>query len=80
MNVGLQEEKLLVTVRDDGIGLEEKTVELRPGSFGVGIGGMRQRALDFGGELRIRNANPGAFVEIVIPTNLPESSKVFVAI
>ena len=78
VNVALQEEKLLVTVRDDGIGLEEKIVEFRPGSFGVGIGGMRQRALDFGGELRIRNANPGAFVEIVIPTNLQEPSKVFV--
>lgn len=79
VNVVLQDEKLLVTVRDDGIGLEEKTVELRPGSFGVGIGGMRQRALDLGGELRIRNANPGAFVEIIVPTNLPEPSKVFAA-
>jgi PAS domain S-box-containing protein len=67
VNVSLEEELLTVTVRDDGIGMEDKIVELRPGSFGVGIGGMRQRAQDFGGELHIRNANPGALVEIVIP-------------
>jgi PAS domain S-box-containing protein len=68
VTVLLDNDELTVTVRDDGIGIEEKTVELRPGSFGVGIGGMRQRAQDFGGELKIRNANPGAAVEIIIPT------------
>ena len=78
VTVTLQEGNLMVAIQDDGIGLAEKIVEFRPGSFGVGIGGMRQRALDIGGELRIRNANPGASVEIVIPTNLPCEPKMLV--
>ena len=78
MTVTLQESNLMVVIQDDGIGLAEKIVEFRPGSFGVGIGGMRQRALDIGGELRIRNANPGASVEIVIPTNLACEPKILV--
>ncbi len=59
---------LHLAVRDDGKGVSEPTLQLRPGSIGVGIGGMRERAREFGGELRIRNANPGTIVEITIPT------------
>jgi hypothetical protein len=33
----------------------------------VGIGGMKQRAKEFGGELRLTNANPGTLVELIIP-------------
>ena len=78
VTVTLQDGNLMVTIKDDGVGIAEKIVEFRPGSFGVGIGGMRQRALDIGGELRIRNANPGAFVEIVVPTNHPSEPKLLV--
>ncbi|HXW91547.1 MAG TPA: PAS domain-containing protein [Terriglobales bacterium] len=56
-----------VTVEDDGKGVEERTVKLQPGGIGVGIGGMRQRAKEFGGELRMVNTNPGTRVEVVIP-------------
>jgi PAS domain S-box-containing protein len=58
---------VLVTVRDNGKGLREETVKLRPGSVGVGIGGMRQRVEEFGGELQLTNGNPGAKVEVTIP-------------
>jgi len=37
--------------------------------MGVGIGGMRQRAKEFGGELRLTNNQPGTLLEIMIPTN-----------
>jgi signal transduction histidine kinase len=40
---------------------------LRPGTVGIGIGGMRQRVEEFGGKLRLTNANPGTIVEVVIP-------------
>jgi signal transduction histidine kinase len=40
---------------------------LRPESVGVGIGGMKQRAKEFGGELRLVNAHPGTLVELSIP-------------
>jgi signal transduction histidine kinase len=39
----------------------------RPDRVGVGIGGMRQRVKEFGGELRIGSANPGTFVEVIVP-------------
>jgi PAS domain S-box-containing protein len=56
-----------VNVRDDGKGIGEQIVELRPDSVGVGIGGMKQRARELGGELRLVNAQPGTLVELTIP-------------
>lgn len=55
------------TVRDNGKGITEGVVEGRPDRIGVGIGGMRQRVKEFGGDLRIGNANPGTFVEVTVP-------------
>ena len=68
----------LVSVLDDGKGIDQRVAELRPEKMGVGIGGMRQRAKEFGGELRLSNNQPGTLLEIVIPTSavLPEPSTV----
>jgi signal transduction histidine kinase len=66
-----KENSLLVTVRDDGKGVPEETAQLRPGSIGVGIGGIRERARELGGELRMTNAKPGTVVEILIPAMVP---------
>jgi signal transduction histidine kinase len=68
-----RESSLLLTVRDDGKGLPEQTTQLRPGNIGVGIGGMRERALELGGEFRMMNAHPGTIVEIVIPAMIASS-------
>jgi signal transduction histidine kinase len=62
-----KEGRIMVTVRDDGKGIEEQVIQLRPESVGVGIGGMRQRVTELGGSLRLANANPGTIVEVVIP-------------
>jgi two-component system NarL family sensor kinase len=62
-----------VTVRDNGKGLREETVKLRPGSVGVGIGGMRQRVEEFGGALQLANADPGALVDVLIPLAKPST-------
>ena len=59
--------KIVVSVRDDGKGIDEQVIQLRPESVGVGIGGMRQRVTELGGTLRLANANPGTLVEVVIP-------------
>jgi signal transduction histidine kinase len=61
------ENNVVVEIRDDGKGLAEDTTKFRPGTVGIGIGGMRQRVEEFGGELRLTNANPGAVVEVIIP-------------
>jgi signal transduction histidine kinase len=68
-----RERSLLLTVRDDGKGLPEPTAQLRPGSIGVGIGAMRERAREVGGDLRMINANPGTVVEILIPAMIASS-------
>ena len=65
-----KESNLLLTVQDDGKGVAEQTAKLRPGSIGVGIGGMRERAQELGGEFRMINAHPGTIVEIVIPAKI----------
>jgi signal transduction histidine kinase len=55
-------------VSDDGKGIEEQVIQLRPDSVGVGIGGMRQRVNELGGSLRLANANPGTILQVVIPS------------
>jgi signal transduction histidine kinase len=62
-----QEGQVMVRVGDDGKGVDPEIAEMRPGSLGIGLAGMRQRAKEFGGTLRLTNANPGTLIEIVIP-------------
>jgi PAS domain S-box-containing protein len=71
VSVVRRESEVVVRVRDDGKGITEDVSELRPGSIGVGIGGMSQRAKEFGGQLRIANCHPGTIVEAVIPSHSP---------
>jgi signal transduction histidine kinase len=65
------ENEVIVRIRDDGKGISEHIAEFRPDSIGIGIGGMRQRVKEFGGELRLLNASPGTLVEVVIPVAIP---------
>jgi len=67
-----KEGHIVVTVCDDGKGLDDQVVQLRPESVGVGIGGMRQRVNELGGRLRLANANPGTIVEVIVPSRRPE--------
>ncbi len=67
ISVVQRESDVVVKVRDDGKGITEQVSELQPDKIGVGIGGMSQRAKEFGGELRVSNANPGTIVEVIIP-------------
>ncbi len=71
---------IVVTVRDDGKGIEDQVIQLRPESVGVGIGGMRQRVNELGGSLRLANANPGTIVEVIIPAKRAESLKMPVTV
>ena len=67
INLSRKEGSIVVAVRDDGKGIGERVVEMRADSVGVGIGGMKQRAKEFGGELKLKNANPGTLVELILP-------------
>ncbi len=65
-----RENEVVVKVQDDGKGVTEGIVEMRPGSTGVGIGGMSERAREFGGRLKVTNAHPGTIVEVIIPRSI----------
>jgi len=62
-----RDEVFVITVRDDGKGIGEGVLDVRPASVGVGIGGMKERARELGGELRLANADPGTLLELTIP-------------
>ena len=62
--------QLIFSIRDNGKGISEKVMEFRPDRIGVGIGGMRQRVKEVGGELHISNANPGTSVAVTIPAGI----------
>jgi PAS domain S-box-containing protein len=72
--VAAENGNVVVTVSDDGKGIDEDVIQFRPESVGVGIGGMRQRVTELGGTLRLVNANPGTVVEVVIPVGKPHQS------
>jgi two-component system, NarL family, sensor kinase len=61
------DDRIIASVRDDGKGIPEQIDRLQPGTTGVGIGGMRQRLAEFGGELRLQNNHPGTLVTVIVP-------------
>ena len=65
--VRLRDGKLMASVRDDGKGVSEGVLEFRPENIGMGLGGMRQRVKELGGQLNLKNTDPGTMVEVVIP-------------
>lgn len=70
------EDRIIASVRDDGRGIPEQVALLQPGTTGVGIGGMRQRLAELGGQLRLENHHPGTLVEVIVPfpTNIVASA------
>lgn len=59
-----------LSIRDEGCGLPREVVSPEPGvapRVGVGIGGMRERAQQFGGELMIASSHRGTEVTVVLP-------------
>ena len=57
-------------IRDEGCGIAKdilQKLEEGAGGFGVGIGGMRERARQLGGSIVIKTANPGTLVEVILP-------------
>jgi signal transduction histidine kinase len=67
ISLAISDGQIVVTVRDDGKGIPNHISDFEPGMIGVGIAGMRQRVKELGGELRLRNGNPGTLVEAAIP-------------
>jgi signal transduction histidine kinase len=63
-----QPDRVQVRVRDYGKGVPtDKLTGTIAVATGAGIGGMRERVKQFGGEMRIVRAEPGTLVEATIP-------------
>ncbi len=60
---------LLVAVEDEGQGIDEETLEkIRVGAhLGIGIAGMRERAMQLGGSLEIWSGVKGTKIRMAIP-------------
>jgi PAS domain S-box-containing protein len=68
VEVDKQSEWVVVRVRDYGKGLPPESLDRRHSfGLGVGIGGMRERVRQFGGDLKVSRAEPGTMVEARIP-------------
>ncbi|MGA8762767.1 MAG: PAS domain-containing sensor histidine kinase [Candidatus Sulfotelmatobacter sp.] len=63
-----QPDRVIVRVRDFGKGIDaDTTTGMVPITSGAGIGGMRERLKQFGGNLKISRAEPGTLIEATIP-------------
>ena len=68
IEVHQQPDRVIVRVRDFGKGIEINTaVGALPVVTGAGIGGMRERLKQFGGDLTVTRVEPGTLVEATIP-------------
>jgi signal transduction histidine kinase len=53
-----------VIVRDDGRGIGNDSADAPYEPVGAGLGIMKQRARDLGGELLLQNMSPGTVVQV----------------
>lgn len=68
LNLAIRDSQIVIKVRDDGKGIPDSVADFAADEIGIGIAGMRQRVKELGGELHLRNCNPGTLLEAVIPS------------
>jgi signal transduction histidine kinase len=66
VSLAMADGQISLKILDDGKGMGQA---MNPSfnTVGVGLRGMRQRAREFGGELRVSNGAPGTVIEVTIP-------------
>lgn len=68
VEIGKQTDRVIVRIRDYGKGCPKEVAGNNSVTrLGVGIGGMRERVRQLGGELLVIRAEPGTLVEARIP-------------
>jgi signal transduction histidine kinase len=73
-----QDGQVFVSITDDGKGIPKNLEALQPGSYGIGIIGIKQRVEEHGGRMTLQNGSPGTIVEVTIPFKAARSSPVIV--
>ena len=61
----------LVSIEDNGKGIGSGAEELHPNRYGIGVIGIKQRAAEYDGQVRLRNIGSGTRVEVKIPLPVP---------
>lgn len=61
-------EGVFMTIRDNGHGFARTISPNQPARMGIGIAGMRERLVQFGGSLEIKNSPSGVQIDISIPS------------
>jgi signal transduction histidine kinase len=66
VSLAMADGQISLKILDDGKGIGH-AMDPSFNTVGVGLGGMRQRAREFGGELRVSNGARGTVIEVTIP-------------
>jgi signal transduction histidine kinase len=61
-------EGVFMTIRDNGHGFARPISPNQPARMGIGLAGMRERLVQFGGSLEIKNSPSGVQIDIFIPS------------
>ena len=76
IRIARRAESVSLEVQDEGKGISpEKLVEIQSQGAGVGIRGMRERVLQFGGEMKIQSGGRGTRISITLPFVKTANSK-----
>ena len=68
VELSLNEEHLLLSISDNGVGFSEDMVRRKPGGWGLGLLGMRERAAAVGGEMEIVSSHGhGTKITVILP-------------
>src|SRR6266404_1907888 len=59
--------RVFISIADDGKGIPKNLAAQQPGSYGIGLIGIKQRVEEHGGQLILQNLTPGTVVEVWIP-------------
>jgi signal transduction histidine kinase len=67
VSLAVRDDQVIAKVRDDGKGFPKAIAASGPEKLGVGMAGIKERAKELGGEVRLDAGMPGAIVEVRIP-------------
>jgi two-component system NarL family sensor kinase len=77
IEVTFHDERVFMTVRDDGQGVRPEVMQrFRAGmAAGVGLAGMKERIAELDGELQIESSGKGTTIRAMLPTNVPQPAE-----